>query len=96
MDIVSFNTSGYAFYNKALVLIELGLHRHNFGDMAAALEYLDMAAALDINPDDKDALHMKVLLTQVFSKHTLDAESYEEAYMCSTCKRQDTFPFRHP
>ena len=54
MDIVSFNTSGYAFSNKALVLIELGLHRHNFGDMAAAL---------DINPDDKDALHMKVLLT---------------------------------
>ena len=53
----------YAFYNKALVFIELGLHRHNFGDMAAVLEYLHMAAALDINPDGKDALHMKVLLT---------------------------------
>jgi len=33
----------YGFYNKALLLIKLGLHRHNFGDMAAALEYLDMA-----------------------------------------------------
>jgi tetratricopeptide (TPR) repeat protein len=55
----------YAFYNKALVLIELGLDKHNFGDMGAALENLDMA--LDINSDDKDALHMKTLLTQLLT-----------------------------
>jgi tetratricopeptide (TPR) repeat protein len=30
----------YAFYNKALVLIELGLHTHNFGDLGVALENL--------------------------------------------------------
>ena len=53
----------YALYNKALVLIELGLHTDNFGDMGAALENLNMA--LHINPDDKDAMHMKALLTQV-------------------------------
>ena len=55
----------YAFYNKALVLIELGLDKHNFGDMGAALENLDMA--LDINSDDKDALRMKALLTQLLT-----------------------------
>ena len=51
--------------NKALVLIRLGLHMHNLGDLRAALENLGMA--LDINPDDKDALHMKALLTQVLT-----------------------------
>jgi len=39
------------------------LHRHNIRDIGAALENLDMA--LDFNPGDKDALHMKVLLTQI-------------------------------
>jgi tetratricopeptide (TPR) repeat protein len=53
----------YAFYNKALVLIEFGLRTHNLGDMSAALENLDMA--LHINPDDKDALYVKELLTQL-------------------------------
>ena len=55
----------YAFYNKALALIELGLDKHNFGDMDATLENLDMA--LDINSDDKDALHMKTLLTPLLT-----------------------------
>jgi tetratricopeptide (TPR) repeat protein len=59
----------YAFYIKALVLIELGLHTHNLGDLGVALENLDMA--LDINPnlDDKDALHMKTLLTQLLRQY---------------------------
>ena len=55
----------YAFYNKALVLIKLGLHTHNFGDLGVALENLHMA--LDINPDDKDAQHMKASLTQLLT-----------------------------
>lgn len=49
------------------MLIELGLH--NLGDLGVALENLDMA--LDINPnlDDKDALHMKTLLTQLLRQY---------------------------
>ena len=57
----------YAFYNKALALIELSLHTHNLRDMGASLENLDMA--LDIYSDDKDALHMNALLTQVLTKY---------------------------
>jgi tetratricopeptide (TPR) repeat protein len=53
------------FYNKALALIELGLHTHNFGDLGVALENLDMA--LDINPDNKEAQHMKASLTQLLT-----------------------------
>ncbi|HXX97770.1 MAG TPA: hypothetical protein VEL11_11725 [Candidatus Bathyarchaeia archaeon] len=53
------------FYNKALALIELGLHTHNFGDLGVALENLDMA--LDINPDNKEAQHMKASLTHLLT-----------------------------
>jgi hypothetical protein len=38
-------------YNKALVPIEFGLHTHNLGDLGKG-------------EDDKDAVHMKTLLTK--------------------------------
>jgi hypothetical protein len=55
----------YAFYSKALVLIEVCLHTHNLGDLGAALENLDMALHINPNLNDKHALHMKILLTQL-------------------------------
>jgi tetratricopeptide (TPR) repeat protein len=55
----------YALYNKGLALTRLGLHTHSLGDLSAALEWFDKA--LDVNPDNKDAQHMKALLTEVLT-----------------------------
>jgi hypothetical protein len=56
----------YAFY-KALALVGLSLHRPSLEDMNAALQNLN--TALSINPNDKDAVHMKILLTQILAWH---------------------------
>ena len=55
----------YAFYNRALTLVNLGLHTHNLWDISAVVHSLDRALA---NPRDKDAFQMTQVLEYGYMK----------------------------
>lgn len=52
----------WAYYYKALTLVTLDFHTHNFEDMNTALRYLDKT--LNINSDNKDASVLKGIVIE--------------------------------